>query len=77
MYGYLACMYSYVSRVPDTLRGQKRELDPLELELNMILSHHVGAGNGTQVLWKSSSVLYCCNCCAIPVLLSIKPMPAK
>ena len=34
-------------------RGQKRVLDPLELELNVIVSHHSGAGNGTWVLCKS------------------------
>jgi hypothetical protein len=29
-------------------------LDPLKLELQMIMSHHVGIGNQTQVLCKSS-----------------------
>lgn len=28
--------------VPGTQVGQKRVLDPLELELEMIVSHHVG-----------------------------------
>lgn len=28
-----------------THKGQKRELDPLELELDMVVSHHVGAVN--------------------------------
>jgi hypothetical protein len=32
--------------------GQKRALDPLELELQMVASHHVGAGNQTLVLCK-------------------------
>lgn len=27
------------------LDGQKRTLDPLKLELQMVLSYHVGAGN--------------------------------
>ena len=26
-------------------RGQKKALDPLELELYIVVSHHVGAGN--------------------------------
>ena len=30
--------------------GQKRALDALELELQMVVSHHMGAGNQTQVL---------------------------
>lgn len=33
---------------------QKRASDSLELELQMIVSCHVGAGNQTLVLWKSS-----------------------
>ena len=35
-------------------RGQKRLLESLELELQVAVSHYVGAGNGTRVLWKSS-----------------------
>jgi hypothetical protein len=31
--------------VPDALGGQKRASNPLELELRMAVSHHVGAGN--------------------------------
>lgn len=30
---------------------------PLNLELQTVVSFHVGAGNGTQVLWKSSQCL--------------------
>lgn len=30
--------------------GQKKTLDPPELELQMVLSHHVGDGNQTRVL---------------------------
>jgi hypothetical protein len=33
---------------------QKRELDPLELEIQTIVSYHVGAGNQIQVLSKNS-----------------------
>jgi hypothetical protein len=35
---------------------QKRALDPLEHELQTVVSHHVNA-NQTQVLWKSVSAL--------------------
>lgn len=31
---------------------QKRALDPLKLELEIVVSHHVGPGKGTHVLWK-------------------------
>lgn len=33
-------------------------LDALELGLQMVVAHHVGTGNQTQVLWKSKSVLF-------------------
>lgn len=43
------------------------ELDALELELQVIMNRHVGAGNQTWLLWKSSQ---CSNCRAIsPVLI--------
>lgn len=38
---------------PSAHSGQKRVLDPLELELRMAVSHHVGSGNWTWVLCKS------------------------
>ena len=40
--------------------------DPLDLELQMVVSCHVGAGNWTHVFWKSSS---CCalNCWVDPL----------
>lgn len=34
--------------------ARNRASDPLELELQIVLSHHVGAGNWTQVVCKSS-----------------------
>lgn len=33
---------------------QKSVLDPLELELKAIVSHHAGAETQTQVLWENS-----------------------
>jgi hypothetical protein len=46
-----ACMFVYV---PGICGGQKRASEPLGLELLMVISHHVGAWNPIQVLWKSS-----------------------
>lgn len=36
--------------VPGTYKCQKRAPDPLELELQIVVSHQVGAGDKTQVL---------------------------
>ena len=47
-----ACMY-----VDHVHAGCPWQLDALELEIQMDVSHHVGAKNGTQVLCKSSQVL--------------------
>jgi hypothetical protein len=38
--------------------GEKIASDPLKLDFKMIVSHCVGAGNQTQVLWKSRQCLY-------------------
>jgi hypothetical protein len=38
-------------------RGQKRELYLLELELQVVVCCHVGAGNQTQALCKDTSAL--------------------
>lgn len=47
---YLMCMsvfptYMCILCVISAQRGQKRALVPLELDLWMVPSHHVGAGN--------------------------------
>lgn len=34
--------------------GQKRASDHLDLELQKVVSHDMGAGTRTQVLWKNS-----------------------
>jgi hypothetical protein len=40
--------------MPGGLRGQEeKSLDPLELELQVAVSHYAGAQNQTQVLCKS------------------------
>lgn len=35
--------------------GRPKESDPLKLELQVVVSCHVGAGNQNLVLWKSIS----------------------
>lgn len=37
-------VYVFESHVCDTLKVQKRLLDPLELELKAVVNHHMGAG---------------------------------
>lgn len=49
----LACM-SYTRSVPSTRRGRKRLSHPLGLELQMVVSCPVGAGNQILVLQKRS-----------------------
>jgi hypothetical protein len=39
---------------PDTHGIQKRTSDPLELELRVVVSHHVGSGNVTRFLCKKN-----------------------
>jgi hypothetical protein len=41
--------------MPSSTQGQKRESDPLGLELQMVLSFHMGAGNQISVLWREAS----------------------
>lgn len=43
--GCLACLYVVHHGMPGAHRGQKRVLDPLELELQTVVKHHVGTGN--------------------------------
>ena len=42
-----ACMYICTLYAYRVHRDQKRGSDPLELELQMVVGHHVGAGNQT------------------------------
>lgn len=44
-------VYMFVTTGVHCSRGQKRTSDAMGLELQAV-SHHVGKGNGTQVLWK-------------------------
>lgn len=44
----------YVHNKYNAHRYQKRVFGPLELELQLVVSHHVGAGNQTMARWESS-----------------------
>lgn len=48
--------------MPETHRGQKGALGPLGLALKMVVNHHVGAGNWTQVLCESSQCGFTGTC---------------
>lgn len=47
----MCCLNAYICtmHVPGTKRSWEKVLDLLELELQMVLSHHVGSGNQTKV----------------------------
>lgn len=49
-----SCVGLCTTYMSGALRGQKRTLNLLGLELQTVLSHHMGAGNLTLVLWKNS-----------------------
>lgn len=49
LYGCFAYMYVHVPYVYSAHGGHHKALDPLELVLLMVMSHHVGAGNQTCV----------------------------
>lgn len=49
---YVVCMY--FACMHGVHGGQKGASEPLELELQMVASHHVDAGNWTWVGWESN-----------------------
>lgn len=49
-YMYVCSPASYMS---DADRGQKKSLDPVELELRMVVSHQMSAGNQSHVFCKN------------------------
>ena len=59
MYGYFACMHVCGLYVYSALGGQKRTLDPLELELRTVVNDHVGAGNSLTPLQEQPVLLNC------------------
>lgn len=52
-----SCMYARAPHVSGAHRGQKVALDLLELELGMIVSHHMGAGDWTWVFKEQLALL--------------------
>lgn len=57
IYFYSTCMGvlpACLGRVPGARGGQKSVFESLGLELQIVVSHHVGAGKQTQVLHKST-----------------------
>jgi hypothetical protein len=50
----------YTACIPGALRGQKRALDPLQLELQMVVRHHANPGplKGQQVLLNTEPSLH-------------------
>lgn len=47
------CLCTHAYLVP---RGQKKTSDPLDLELERMVGHHVVAGNGTSISGRAASV---------------------
>lgn len=58
VFGCFDYMDVCVPCVPDVCRGRKKATEPWELELQMVISSYVGAGNQTLVTWKGSSQLW-------------------
>lgn len=54
-YLYLCLCTACVCR---TYRGQKKALDLLVLELQMVVSHPIGSGSWSYVLWKNNQYSY-------------------
>lgn len=46
---------------PQAYRGRKMVLDPLELELQIVVRHHDSAGNPPLVLWGDPPTLQLCH----------------
>lgn len=51
VFGLNLCMPTFC--VPGVQKDQKKVLDPLQMKLQRVVTHHVCAGNWTPVLWKS------------------------
>lgn len=69
MYGYLPVYVCNVC-VHGTRGGQKRALDPLELELQMVIICHVGAGNQTRSSCPAANAPNCWAICPAPAMIS-------
>ena len=47
-------LYLCTMSMPGVCGSHKRVLNFLKLELLMVMNHHAGSGNQTQVIWSSS-----------------------
>jgi hypothetical protein len=65
---WFVCMY-YVPFAFSDHRDQKRASDPLELELEMVMSHHTGAGNLSDILWESTQCSSLTSLLCSPILV--------
>lgn len=74
VYGCLACMwpaYLCLKCVPGTSKGQWRTLDTPELEMQVIASHRVGAGNQSLYSGRTTRIA----CCNIPSIGNENALP--
>ena len=55
----LACLVPHTTSMFSAVRGQKRASDRLELELQVVVNHNMGAGNGIWVLVRATGALHC------------------
>lgn len=64
---YVFCLHECLSTqhvLPGALEGQRKDSEPLELELQIVMNHLVGAENLTWILYKS-------NRCSLAAELSL------
>ena len=59
MYASFACMYVCAVHTCSAHRDGKRVIDPLGLELQMFVSHHVGSGNQIKSSGRSDTAFKC------------------
>lgn len=52
---FCVCVDVYTTFMSGAHEVQKEHLDPLGLDLKMVVCHHVNAGNRTPVFWVSNS----------------------
>ena len=69
MYRYFSCICVCVPHTHSVQECQKKMSDPLELELQTVVSCHVGAGNQTLVLLQGQVLL--------PTALCLQPLPME
>lgn len=53
--GLMWSLYHFITHVPDSCGGQKKEWKPLDFELQIVMSLHVGAGNWIWVLGRAAN----------------------